>query len=887
MRPSLRSWVWRVPIEDEFDEEVAFHLEMRTRELIARGMPPDAARAEARRRLGNISDIRRTCLDLGTKRDREMRITQWIDELRDDVRFALRLLKASRPFTLVAVATLALGIGANSAIFAIVDATLLRPLPYPAPNRLLIVSERADNGESVRVSPPNLLDWHDRSRSFDSIGGFFPGVGAMVMANPDGTGESISRQWVSSRFFEALGVQPIAGRTFNQDDERQRARVAVMNEVFWRTRFAADPSIVGRELRLDGEQYKIVGIVPSTVQLVGPTNIWALVPIDRRPQLRGIHVFQAIGRLKAGVTAQQASADLASVADGLATEFPANKNRGITLTPLRDYLVGGDLRFTSALFLGVVGFVLLLCCANVANLLLARATVRARELAIRSAIGAGAHRIGRQLLTESLVLSAIGGAVGVAVGASILGVAPTLVPQGLLPPAVTITFDARVTLFCAAAAIVVGVVFGLAPAWQATHVSSTRLMTMDGRTATGRGETVRQLLVTGEVAIAVLLLFGAGLLLRTLFAVENVDRGYRATSVLTMLVDPLGGRYPTPVSLLQFFDQVEHEVAAVPGVATVGWTSALPLDQADSDRTLFDIVGDPPLDAAHRPMAKFQIVSPRYFKAIDLPIVSGRNFNDLDRRDGVQVCIVSEAFVRRYLAGRPAAGVQVLLRNSANGQARGAAREIVGVARQVKDRPDEKEEVADVYLPMAQNAVDDIYMVVRPAAGRAEALTAAVRAAIGRVDTDNLVGVRRIMTLDDIARASTERHRFRAALIVTFAALALALAMVGVFGIMAYSVERRVRDLAVRRAVGATTRDVLALVLGSAAKVVGAGAVIGLVLSAALGRLLVTLLFGVQPLDPRTFAAVTIVVAVTAALSTAAPAWRATRIDPASALRQD
>jgi putative ABC transport system permease protein len=271
------------------------------------------------------------------------------------------------------------------------------------------------------------------------------------------------------------------------------------------------------------------------------------------------------------VTPQQAGADLASVADGLATEFPQNKNRGIAVQTLRDYLVGGDLRFTSALFLGVVGFVLLICCANVANLLLARATARARELAIRSAIGAGGRRIVRQLLTESLVLSAVGGAAGVAVGAAILRVAPSLVPQELLPPAVTIAFDPRVALFGTVTAIFVGVLFGLAPAWQATQVSGARIAAMDGRTSTGRGETVRRLLVAGEVATAVMLLFGAGLLLRTLLAVDNIDRGYRASSVLTMLVDPLGRRYPTQASLLQFFDQVEQEVAAVPGVATVGW----------------------------------------------------------------------------------------------------------------------------------------------------------------------------------------------------------------------------------------------------------------------------------------------------------------------------
>ena len=705
------------------------------------------------------------------------------------------------------------------------------------------------------------------------------------MANADGTGESISRQWVSSRFFSTLGIKPVAGRIINDDDEKQRARVVVMSESLWRTRFASDPSVVGRELRLDGAQYRVVGIVPKEFQITGRSSIWALVPIDRRPQLRGLRVFQAIGRLKPGVSLETANADLSSVADGLANEFPqANKGRGVALQRMHDFVVGGDLRFTSVTFLGVVGFVLLICCANVANLLLARATAHPRELAIRSALGAGRRRVVRQLLTESLVLSTMGGIAGVAIGAGILQVAPSLIPQGLLPPVVTIAFDGRVVLFCAGAALFVGILFGLAPAWQAREFATACVMAADNRTSTGRGETVRGLLVAGEVATAVLLLFGAGLLLRTLLAVEHVHRGYRADSVLTMLVDPLGGRYPTQASLLQFFDQVEKEVAGVPGVRTIGWSSTLPLDQTDNDQIQFDIVGDAPVDDSKRPNASFQIVSPAYFHAVDLPIVSGRNFSALDATGGVQVCIVNEAFVRSHLKGRSPIGAQVSMRPGST-TARAVVREIVGVARQVKGRPDETEDIDQIYVPMAQNAVDDIYLVVRPASGRAEGLASSVRAAIGRIDKENLVGVRRVLTLDEIAHEATERHRFRAAMVVTFAGLALVMAMVGVFGILAYSVQRRARDLAVRRALGATTGDVLRLVLGNAARVIVTGAAIGLILSAALGRLLTTMLFGVQPLDLTTFALVTLVVTLTAAISTAAPAWRATRTDPAVVLR--
>src|SRR5262245_34835884 len=374
-----------------------------------------------------------------------MRLTHWIEELRDDVKFAGRQLLRAPAFAIVAAITLALGIGANSAIFALVDATLLRPLPFPEPDRLVMLSERTDTSPRSLASPLNMLDWIDRSRTFDRMAGFFPGVGGMVMSGKDGTAETVPRQWVTQGFFDVLGVKPVAGRTFLPSDESQRSRVVVLSESFWRSRFDADPSVIGREIRLDGAPYTVIGVAPNEVQLFGRTSIWAMVPLARRPALRTVYVLRVIGRMKPGVAFEAANADMTSIADGLTREFPAtNKGRGVTIEPMHNALIGRDLRLTSMLFLGVVGFVLLLCCANVANLLLARATARTRELAIRSALGAGRARVIRQLLTESLVLSAVGGALGVAVGAAILRVAPSIVPQGLLPAAVTLTFDMRV-----------------------------------------------------------------------------------------------------------------------------------------------------------------------------------------------------------------------------------------------------------------------------------------------------------------------------------------------------------------------------------------------------------------------------------------------------------
>jgi putative ABC transport system permease protein len=637
MKRSLRSWLWRVPVEREVEEEIAFHLEMRTRELIARGMEPERAREVAVRRLGDRGRLKQTCVDLARKRDRDMRLVQWLDELGDDVKFAIRQMRSAPAFTCVAAITLALGIGANSAIFALVDATLLRPLPFREPDRLVMMWEQSPTSSRGGVSPLNLLDWNERSHTFDLIGGYVPNVGGMVMSGRDGTAETVSRQWVTAGFFEALGVKPVAGRTFVSSDNSQRARMVVLSEAFWRSRFDADPGVIGSELLLDGSPYTVVGVVPKEFQLLR-TSIWALNPIVRRPALRSVHVLGAVGRLKPNVTLEAARSDMAAVADGLAREFPeTNKGLGVHLEPLHDALIGGELRRTSILFLGVVGFVLLICCANVANLLLARATVRTRELAIRSALGAGRLRVIRQLLTESLVLSIIGGALGLGIGAAILAVAPSLIPEGLLPAAVTLTFDARVIVFCAAAALLVGLLFGLAPAWQATDFSSAQAIASNSRSVTGRGGRIRGLLVAGEVATAVVLLFGAGLLLRTLMAVDGVDRGYGVDRVLTMMVDPLGSRYPTDASLLQFFDAIEREIRTLPGVQNVAWTTGLPLGASDRGSSFFNIVGDPPVDASHRPTADYQIVSPTYFRTLELPLVAGRGFDDHDTRDSVRV----------------------------------------------------------------------------------------------------------------------------------------------------------------------------------------------------------------------------------------------------------
>ncbi len=872
--------LWRSHDRDaDMAEEMRSHLERLIAANRDAGMSAGEARSSALRQFGNVQSLQ--------QRSRDEWRFRWLEEFNTDVRFAVRQMRRSPSFTVVASVTLALGIGANSAMFALADATLLRPLPYPDPDRLVMASERSATRPRMALSPLTLQDWNDQNHTFDKLAAISTGLGGgPMLSGPNGSAESVERQSVTSSFFDVLAVRPVAGRTFLADDDGPRPAVVVLSEGVWRSRFAADPTLIGRGVRLNGEPFTVIGIVPNEVQFSRRAGIWTLVP-ELPPTFkdRSLRFFEVIGRLKSGVTPAAAQADLSTISERLSQKFPdPNNSVGATVEPLRTGIVGSELQRTSGFLLAVVAFVLLMCCANVANLLLARARVRARELAVRSALGAGHARIVRQLLTESLVLAALGGVLGMVVGKAILDVAPALIPAGLLPPAVALTFDSRVMMFCAFAAMAVGVLFGLLPAWQVRGTSPMHAMVADSRSITSGAGIFRSVLAAGQIAAAVLLMCGAGLLLRTMVVLGNSDVGYRADgeNVVTMDFTVPSTRYPNGETLLQFYDGVEREVSAIPGVGSVGWSSSLPWGSTELGRWPFEIVGDAPVEAADRPRADYAIASHGYFRAVDLPIVAGREFTDRDTRQTTPVCIVNEAFARRYLQGRNPIGERVSIQPRILGTIP-AVREIVGVAKQIKGRPDELEDFLQVYVPLAQVPFSDVFLVVRPATGQAAAFVPAIQAAAARQDPN--VPVRRARTLDDLARESTARYRFRAQIAATFAALALLLAMVGVFGVVMYSVQQRSREFAMRIALGATTANVLALVFGSAGRVIAAGAFVGLAAAAVLSRSMSTFLFGVQPLDPLTFGLVVVGVALTAMIATAAPAMRAARVDPLETFR--
>jgi putative ABC transport system permease protein len=802
--------------------------------------------------------------------------------LLQDLRYAGRGLRKAWGFTILIAGVIAIGIGANSVMFSLVDAALVRPLPFAHPEQLMMLWEHPPGYAYNRVSPLTFIDWSEQNDAFTSMAAV--AGGSRTLTGAGGAAEKIPGQAVTSTFFDVFGVRPIAGRTFTAADAAERAYVVVLSEPFWRNRFGGDPALIGRTIMLDSQPYAVVGIAPAAFQALYRADMWTLITPRRTPEQRRMHYLQVVGRAKPGVDVEHARGNMSLVASDIARLSPdTNKDWTVTIEPLREALVGSELRTTSLVLAGTVGFVLLMACANVANLLLARGLGRAREIAVRAALGGSRNRILRQLLTESVLLACLGGAAGLALAWALLRVAPALMPPGTLPPSVTLAFDTRLLAFTSVLTLVTGVLFGLAPAWQASRLSLSAALGTGGRGATGGGGWLRATLATSQIAVAVLLVSGATLLARTLVSLSRVDPGYHAANVLTMRVGLPFGRYPQS-RVATFYQSVERALGDLPGVRAAAVGTNLPLDGWDIGQG-FHVIGEPVPDKANQPSAHYQMVGTRYFETLGIPLVRGRAFTDRDTAASTQVCIVNEEFVRRYLKTREPIGTQVSVQAMDLRGPTPVVRDIVGVIHQVKvEGPGEKQNTVEIYVPIAQNAWDSASIAVQTA-GDPLALLPAVKAAIARLDSD--LPLTQVRTMDDVASEAVARPRFRAQLIGAFAILALALAAAGVCGVLAFAVGQRVREFGIRRALGAQAGDILGLVLAGGARMLAAGLVLGLGAAAVLTRYLASLLFGVQPLDPISFVAAPIVLTIVAVIACAAPAWRAARVDPSVALRQD
>jgi putative ABC transport system permease protein len=803
-----------------------------------------------------------------------------VDTLIQDLRYAIRTLLKSPGFTLVAVVTLALGIGANTAIFSVLYGVLVKPLPYSEPDRLVGLSEvyrGARDERSVTWRQYQFLSAN--SNVFEAVG-VSTGVGFNVFTG--GAADRANGERVSSNFFHILGVSPMLGRTFTADEDQVGGpQVAILSDGYWRRRFGGDPSIVGRAIDLDGAPYTVVGVMPQGFQSLPPADLWSTVAQVSRTVGNGSNL-RLIGRIKPGLTFAQAQSGFAATVAALREAEPQNLSRDsrYEMYPFGQLAVTGLRAPVTELF-GAVAFVLLIACANVAALVLGRSAQRGRELAVRVAFGASRGRILRQLVTESLLLALLGGAVALALARWGLDLMLTFVPPDLAR--VGITLDWRAVLFTFAVSLATGLLFGLFPAYRAAGEDpQDSLREGAGRTTASTGRSrLRSALVVAELALSLVLLVGAGLLIRTVGNLLGTDPGFDPGRVLSAEIWLSGPGFDSTAQIADFYRRLTDRIEAIPGVTSAAVAEAgSPLERGGNDWvTIEGREGGASVD--------YRTITPGYFRTLSIPVTQGREFGAGDGPGAGLVAIVNETFARRLLSAHDAIGRMVFLEGSRN-----PPRRIVGVVGDVKS------EIANavpptLFIPSAQTPVGltqifggwfPTHVMVR-ASGDPAALAGAVRAAIH--DTDPRVPVGRVRALDEVLSESVAFHRFQMLLIAVFAALALLLAAVGTYGVMSYLVAQRTHEIGVRVALGAVPHDVLGMVLRRGLALAGGGAVLGLIGAAVLTRLLTSQLYGVRPLDPLTFGAVTAVLLLVALVACAIPARRATRVDPMVALRAE
>ena len=868
----------------EVRDELAHHVEEMADVLIARGMPPDVARAEALRRVGPLDDIQKRLVHAAEWREDRMHAREWLESVAQDVRLAFRALRRSPGFALTAVATLALGVGATTTMFSAVDGVLLRPLPYPEPERLVAVFQQNRlKQERTEASPANFIDWWEQSRSFSQLASAEPF--SFDLETPNGP-ESIATWLVSDGFFQAAGARPLYGRVPEPGEfVAGRERVVILSHALWVARFAADPNVIGRAISADRKPATVIGVMPPDFRIPydgANATMWApraFGPAER--QNRGSTFYQVIGRLRPDVTLAAAQAELGEISRRLEREYPrTNANIEAAVVPLSEAIVGRVRRGLLVLF-GAVGMVLLIACANLANLLLARASRRGRELAVRVALGAGRGRVLRYLLAESVVIAVLGGVLGVILANWGVKLVAILGPPDL-PRLDALRLDARAVVFALGTSLATVVLFGLAPA-----LGASRSQARDWLRAGSRGATsdrarnrLRRALVVTEVALSLVLLVGAGLLVRSLTVLLNAEPGYRTKDVLAVSVQAWGD-YPRPDQKVAYTRDAMARLAALPGVEAVGAASSLPLaEPIGKDFASYGVVGAPPVAGAEQPSVRTTLVAGDYFSAVGIPLRRGRLLGAADDVSAPPVVMVNESFARRHWPAGAAVGKRVVV----GFMRRPIEREIVGVVGDVRHAGLDDAPAPGLYIPHAQEPSGAITFVVR-AAGDPAALLPAVRRELFALNP--VMPLYATATMEALLDESLRGRRFTLTLLGAFSLAALVLAAMGIYGVMSQETAERTREIGVRVALGARPDDVLAMVMRRSAVTTAGGVVIGLACAAALTRFLSGMLYEVRPLDVGTFAVVVVVVLVVAAAATCLPAYRAARTSPLEALRGD
>jgi len=802
----------------------------------------------------------------------------------NDARHAFRVLAKSPGFTLIAVLTLALGIGANAAIFSVVNGVLLQGLPYPHADRLVFLSEHTMQVPDMSISYPNLQDWERQNTVFDPLGALQP-TGFVLTGN--GQPEQLKGMNASAGFLPALGVRPILGRLFGKaDDQPGAARVALLSYALWQRSFGGDPAVVGRSLDLDGQSYAVIGILPASFRFVVSADIYAPLGLKAdQMQRRGSHPgIYAIARLKDGVTIEQARTQMKAIMARLAQQYPAT-NAGDTavVTTLREayYSQLGGLPTALWVLLAAVGFVLLIACANVANLLLARGAGRERELAVRVALGAGRARLARQMLTESLLLALVGGTAGLVLGAVGTNALAAMIPSQLRA-VVDISLDWRVLLFLFAITVFTGVIFGIAPAWHASRTDVNESLKEGGRSATaGAGrERYRKLLVVSEFALGLVLVVASALMIRSFYRLLEVNPGFRVDNVLTSQVNLPEKKYAKPEQINNFYRDVLSRIQALPGVEAAGAITPLPLS-GNGWQTDFYVEGTPVPKPGDEPNSDYHMVTPGYFAVMGPRLLRGRLFTDADNQDAPSVVIVSRSFAQRYWPGRNPVGKRIKLGGADSKQ---PWTTVAGEVADTKQYGLDTKTKTEFYEPAAQHSNTFMTLVVR-SRGDASALTSSVRDAVAAVDSQQPVF--NVRTMQSYLAQSVSDRRMAATLLGLFAGLGLVLAAVGIYGVIAYTVSLRTHEIGIRMALGASRSEVLRMVLGAGARLALIGVGVGVVLGLGLMRLASSLLYGVTASDPAIYALAALVLGGVALLACYVPARRAMNVDPSTALRYE